>query len=194
MQAELSAASAAHGAITPIANAHKGPKKPEPTNAPLSVLVAHYNSQVAAYNEAVAKLAEGMARVPATLEPMAVLPDSYGDNDRDRAKAEVIELIRRQNRRLGRTVRRRALELLEMRIKGPDGRPMTDEDGRSIGLKYREVLEIIQAEFPEASTSVACLRWYVVHLRMDANDLGLPWPDLPQIRPRAKGPSKKDAS
>lgn len=177
---EQQAAPAAETAI-----AHKGPKKPEPTSASLETLVGHYNSQLPAYNEAVEQLAKGLTKVPDTLVPMAELTVDTA------TKEQVIELIRRQNRRLGRTVRRRALELLEMRIKGPDGRPMTDEDGRSIGLKYNEVLGIIQDEFPEASTSVACLRWYVVHLRMDANDLGLPWPDLPQIRPRAKGTKEK---
>lgn len=185
MLAENTAASAAGTAIAHTTVAHKGPKKPEPTSASIETLVGHYNSQVPAYNQAVEQLAQGLAKVPEALAPMTELsPDTA-------TKEQVIELIRRQNRRLGRTVRRRALELLEMRIKGPDGRPMTDEDGRSIGLKYKEVLEIIQQEFPEASTSVACLRWYVVHLRMDANDLGLPWPDLPQIRPRAKGPAKE---
>lgn len=169
----------------------KGPKKPEITSASLETLVAHYNAQVPAYNEAVAKLAEGLAKVPDTLAAMDLLHETFGHNNPEVSKLEVIELIRRQNRRLGRTVRRRALELLEMRIKGPDGRPMTDEDGRSVGLKYIEVLGIIHEEFPEASTSVACLRWYVVHLRMDANDLGLPWPDLPQIRPRAKTAKEK---
>ena len=189
MNLELSAAPAASAAISH--STAKGPKKPEITSASLETLVTHYNSQVPAYNEAVAKLAEGLSKVPDTLAPMEVLTETFGHNDPQASKLEVIELIRRQNRRLGRTVRRRALELLEMRIKGPDGRPMTDEDGRSIGLKYKEVLGIIHEEFPEASTSVACLRWYVVHLRMDANDLGLPWPDLPQIRPRAKTAKEK---
>lgn len=194
MLAELAAAPAAQDPVAPTAEAHKGPKKPEVTSASLETLLAHYHSQLPAYNEAVAKLVEGMAKVPDTLQPMEPLAPSFGHNNPVDAKLEVIELIRRQNRRLGRTVRRRALELLEQRIKDPvTGLPQTDEDGRSIGLKYREVLEIIQAEFPEASTSVACLRWYVVHLRMDANDLGLPWPDLPQIRPRAKG-AKKEAA
>lgn len=188
MLAESTAASAAGTAITHTTVAHKGPKKPEPTSASLETLVDHYNSQVPAYNEAVEKLAQGLAKVPDTLAPMSVVTTDQV------TKEQVIELVRRQNRRLGRTVRRRALELLEQRIKDPvTGLPMTDEDGRSIGLKYKEVLGIIQQEFPEASTSVACLRWYVVHLRMDANDLGLPWPDLPQIRPRAKGPAKDKA-
>lgn len=190
MNLEPSAAPAAPHSVSHSTT--KGPKKPEITSASLETLVAHYNLQVPAYNEVVAKLSAGLAKVPDTLAPMDLLSETFGHNDPEASKLDVIERIRRQNRRLGRTVRRRALELLEMRIKGPDGRPMTDEDGRSIGLKYKEVLEIIQEEFPEASTSVACLRWYMVHLRMDANDLGLPWPDLPQIRPRAKGPNAKD--
>ena len=175
------------------ASTPKGPKKPEPTSASLETLVAHYNSQVPAYNAAVEQLKATLAKVPDTLTTMELLPETFGHNDPEAAKQDVIERIRRQNRRLGRTVRRRALELLEMRIKGPDGLPMVDEDGRSIGLKYKEVLEIILKEFPEASTSIACLRWYVVHLRMEANDLGLPWPDLPQIRQRAKGAAKEKA-
>jgi hypothetical protein len=166
----------------------KGPKKPEPTSASLERLVECYNAQLPEYNAVVAKLSEGMApeKVPANLQPMEVVVN--GDNI---GRDYFIEAIRRQNRRLGRTVRRRALELLEARVKGENGLPMTDVDGRSIGLKYKEVLDIIHGEFPEASTSVACLRWYVVHLRMDANDLGIPWPDLPQIRPRAKSAAQK---
>lgn len=185
MLAESTAASAAGTTITHTTSAHKRPKKPEPTKAPLDVLLACYNSQVPAYNEAVEKQAAGLTKVPDTLAPMEII------SIENATKEQVIELLKRQNRRLGRTVRRRALELLEQRIKDPvTGLPQTDADGRSIGLKYKEVLGIIHEEFPEASTSVACLRWYVVHLRMDANELGLPWPDLPQIRPRAKGPAK----
>lgn len=193
MLAESTAASAAGTAIAHTTNAHKGPKKPEPTKAPLDVLLACYNSQVPAYNEAVEKLAAGLTKVPDTLAPMETMAIEQVTKEQV-TKEQVIELLKRQNRRLGRTVRRRALELLEQRIKDPvTGLPQTDADGRSIGLKYKEVLGIIHEEFPEASTSVACLRWYVVHLRMDANDLGLPWPDLPQIRPRAKGPAKDSA-
>lgn len=166
----------------------KTPSKPKPSVASYETLLAAYNSQVPPYNAVVEKLSAGMTIVPANLQPMLLI----GDNTEPPTREWLIEALRRQNRRLGRTVRRRALELLEARVKGSDGRPMTDQDGRSIGLKYKEVLEIIQQEFPEASTSVACLRWYVVHLRMDANDEGKPWPDLPQIRPRAKGAAAKD--
>lgn len=168
-------------------NTYKSPGKPKPTEASFEALLSCYNSQVPLYNEVVAKLSAGKTITPTNLQPMILI----GNNAEPPSREWLIEAIRRQNRRLGRTVRRRALELLEARVKGPDGRPMIDQDGRSIGLKYKEVLEIIQQEFPEASTSVACLRWYVVHLRMDANDEGKPWPDLPQIRPRAKGIAAK---
>lgn len=168
---------------TAVSTTPKGPKKPEQTKASIGTLVDHYNSQVEAYNNEIARLIVLNGGKPT--EALVAMPIIFSSEQV--SKELVIELIRKQNRRLGRTVRRRALELLEQRIKDPKtGLPMTDADGRSIGLKYKEVLGIIQEEFPEASTSVACLRWYVVHLRMDANDLGLPWPDLPQIRPRAK--------
>lgn len=170
----------------------KTPSKPKPTEASLETLVSHYNSQLDEYNAAVGRITAVMTRVPEylqALQPISI--DRFhnyppGSPERDEERMRVVDLIRRQNRKLGKTIRRRALALLEERIKGADGRPMTDADGRSIGLEYEAVLKIIQGEFPEASTSVACLRWYVVHLRMDANDLGLPWPDLPQIRPRSK--------
>lgn len=165
----------------------KTPSKPKPTEASLDVLIRVYNDQVPAYNETVMKLSAGLTKVPVNLQPMQPVNAAiFGHSDLESAKRDIVDRIKRQNRRLGRTVRRRALELLEMRIKGPDGRPMTDADGRSVGLKYIEVLGIIREEFPEASTSIACLRWYVVHLRMDANEEGKPWPDLPQIRPRTK--------
>lgn len=40
-----------------------------------------------------------------------------------------------------------------------------DEDNRPFGLPYEEVLAEIKKEFPNAKTTVACLRWYVVHMR-----------------------------
>ena len=166
----------------------KTPAKPALTNATVEVLLAHYNSQVADYNKVIA------LRPPRSmvhLDPMLVLTVEQLGNDEipGLGRLELVNLICRQNRKLGKTIRRRALALLEERIKGPDGLPMKNEDGRTVGLKYKEVLHIIKTEFPEASTSVACLRWYIVHLKIDANDQGLPWPDLPQLRPRsiAKG-------
>lgn len=166
----------------------KTPSKPLPTEAPLEVLLAHYNSQVAEYNAVIAKRPP---RASGRLEPMELKSlDRLHNMPPERVRDELVEEIRKQNRKLGKTIRRRALALLEERIKGPDGLPMRDEDGRSVGLKYIEVLNIIKGEFPEASTSVACLRWYIVHLKIEANDQGLPWPDLPQKRPRSLKPKE----
>ncbi|MNV60020.1 hypothetical protein D3C71_1524700 [compost metagenome] len=71
------------------------------------------------------------------------------------------------------------------RAKDESGADRKDRDGRSIGLSYADILDQLAIEFPEASTSPACLRWYVVHMRADATAEGLPWPDLPQVRPRS---------
>lgn len=39
-----------------------------------------------------------------------------------------------------------------------------DEDGRPVGHTYPAILEAVKAEFPEAATSIACLRWYATKL------------------------------
>ena len=93
-------------------------------------------------------------------------------------KEEVIELIRKQNHRLKRHIRPRAEALLQEVVK-------TNEDNRTVGYSYAEILDILAVEFPEASTSAACLRWYVVHLWSEADEEGLPRPKMPQIRPRS---------
>lgn len=59
--------------------------------------------------------------------------------------------------------------------KGPSIRSVAEEilmrvayhdlDKRPFGLPYEEVLAEIKKEFPNAKTTVACLRWYVVHMR-----------------------------
>lgn len=41
----------------------------------------------------------------------------------------------------------------------------SDMDKRPYGLSYEEVLAEIKKQFPNAKTTVACLRWYVVHMR-----------------------------
>ena len=161
----------------------KTPARPEMTTASLSTLLAHYNSQIDRYN---ATLTGRPSRTACRTTPMLRMSDEcVASRPQCEVRSELVHRIRRQNRGLGRTIRHRALQLLEARIKGSDGMPMVDEDGRSVGLKYLEVLDILRSEFPEASTSVACLRWYIVHLKIDANDQGLPWPDLPQRRPRS---------
>lgn len=40
-----------------------------------------------------------------------------------------------------------------------------DEDKRPYGHSYEEILNRIRAQFEGAKTTVACLRWYAVHMR-----------------------------
>lgn len=40
-----------------------------------------------------------------------------------------------------------------------------DEDKRPYGHSYDEILNRIHAQFEGAKTTVACLRWYAVHMR-----------------------------
>lgn len=171
----------------------KSPKKPEITSATVADLALHYNGQVDAYNAAMdlhvqtltasAVAALGDYRMKPITEADLASVDAQGvELD---FKLDLIELIRKQNHRLGRTIKARSIELLMSRAKAEDGSDVKDRDGRSIGLSYSDILAQLAVEFPESSTSPACLRWYVVHLRADATAEGLPWPDLPQVRPRS---------
>lgn len=55
----------------------------------------------------------------------------------------------------------------------------SNEDGKPIGHPYDYVLERVLAEFPEANTTVKCLRWYNTKLNSDPN-VRMP------VRPRKK--------
>lgn len=57
-------------------------------------------------------------------------------------------------------------------------------EARSVGLAYDEIIRRIQEEFPGCKTSVACLRWYSVKIRVEEH--GYEDLRLPQRRPRAK--------
>jgi hypothetical protein len=54
---------------------------------------------------------------------------------------------------------------------------------RSVGLSYTEVMRRLREEFPAATTSIACLRWYCVHVRQGAYGDSIV---LPQRRPRQR--------
>lgn len=55
----------------------------------------------------------------------------------------------------------------------------TDNDGRAVGFSYDHILEKVLEQFPDANTTVKCLRWYATHLNKDTN-VKMP------IRPRKK--------
>jgi len=68
---------------------------------------------------------------------------------------------------------------------GPDNTVEESMEGsRSVGLPYDEILRRLKEEFPKCKTSVACLRWYAVKIRVEEH--GYEGLRLPQRRPRAK--------
>lgn len=54
-----------------------------------------------------------------------------------------------------------------------------DDDKRPYGLSYDEVLNRIHQQFEGAKTTVACLRWYAVHMR----ERGEKVPNRPRATP-----------
>ncbi len=188
----------------------KTPSRPKPTVALASTLLRHYNSQVDAYNAAIQAMPE--KKRPETGLQQKFKPEAHADGPKGLegewgiTRDQLVLLIRRQNHRLKRHIKRRALELLYTKVREADqaeveggtlqadngDRPLMLRDGKyTVGHTYQHILEVLKEEFPEASTSVACLRWYVVHERSDAVDEGKPWPDLPQVRPRSNSVVKK---
>lgn len=72
---------------------------------------------------------------------------------------------------------------------GPDNIVSEDHPGaRSVGRPYDEIIDLLHAEFSGCNTSVACLRWYAVKIRVEEH--GYEGLRLPQRRPRAKPNSK----
>jgi hypothetical protein len=165
----------------------KKPSKPVPTTASDAELLKHYNSQVDAYNEAIEAMDE--KKRPETGAQQKFLPEEHVTNGLFNewaiTREQLIELIRRQNHRLGRHIKARSHELLLEHVRDEAGEKVLKDGKYTTGHTYQHILDVLAIEFPEASTSVACLRWYVVHMRSDADDEGLPWPDLPQWRPRS---------
>lgn len=66
----------------------------------------------------------------------------------------------------------------------PDNRvDPSNKLARSVGLPYQSIVNTLLAQFPGAKTSLACLRWYCVKVRV--NEHGFTGYTLPQRRPRA---------
>lgn len=90
------------------------------------------------------------------------------------------------------TIRDASLELLsavdfyeDKKLSSSDDNRVSKDhpNARSVGFSYDAVLTQIQKAFPEARTSVACLRWYSVKVR--GLESGFEDYTLPQRRPRA---------
>ena len=96
-----------------------------------------------------------------------------------------------------RTIKAASVELLchVAHYEDRDAKPGTtevaadDPKARSVGLAYDEIIRRVQDEFPGCSTSVACLRWYAVKIRVGEH--GYEDLRLPQRRPRAKPKTAK---
>lgn len=74
-------------------------------------------------------------------------------------------------------------ETLLMKVVGKDA-----ETGKPLGMTYAAILDKVRARFPDASTTVGCLRWYATHLnsrhRPDRGRKPLPKIDMP-VRPKS---------
>ena len=162
---------------------HKTPKKPEMTKAPMSVLVSHHNDRLSAYNEATVAFC-----TERKLDPAERLREP-ADETIDRG--ELVKAIRKMHVRLGDTIRDRSIELLLVKVLDDKGDVVTDEDGRLVGLSYQEILDVLAGEHPYASTSAACLRWYIVQVSDEVDEEGEAMYEFPEYRPRSK-PKKKD--
>lgn len=51
---------------------------------------------------------------------------------------------------------------------------LVDGDGRSVGLPYTHICEVVRALHPGARTTVPCLRWYVGHVMEGEFEATLP--------------------
>lgn len=82
----------------------------------------------------------------------------------------------------------------EPKVKGPTIRSVAegllqtvvahDADGRALSYSYEEILSKVKEQFPNAKTTIACLRWYGVHMR--GRDERVP------LRPRAQPQKPKE--
>lgn len=71
---------------------------------------------------------------------------------------------------------REECEKLLLKVKGTDV-----ETKRPLGLPYSEILAAVQAKFPEAETSLNCLRWYATKLNKQTGKEKVVMP----VRPKA---------
>ncbi len=90
-------------------------------------------------------------------------------------KAKVAKAKKEPNGDRG-AIRRHCEELL-LKVKGTD-----PETKRPLGLPYSEILNAVTSKFPEAATSLNCLRWYATKMNKRTGKEKVVMP----IRPKAK--------
>ncbi len=98
-----------------------------------------------------------------------------------------------------RTIREAAIDLLchveyyeDLELKTDREKNVVTENhpnARSVGIPYDKILDLIKEEFPNSNTSIACLRWYSVKIRVE--EFGYEGLVLPQNRPRVRPTIKR---
>lgn len=87
-------------------------------------------------------------------------------------------------------IKRKAIELLTTTVGSVDrktGNPSDSDDASTVytvGLSYKAVLRELLEVYPDAKTTLACLRWYAVKLRNEEE--GYEGYTLPQKRPQER--------
>lgn len=112
-----------------------------------------------------AKLLEKIAEWEAVLESRARVEARAAEHAKAMAEAKKAEekpkkepKAKKEPKVKGPVIRHEAEKLL-MHVE------YRDEEGRPYGLSYEGILNRIKEQFEGAKTTVACLRWYAVHMR-----------------------------
>lgn len=121
-------------------------------------------------------------------------PEPQPEIDPVKPLGETVEMTAEDRARLpqpGKTIRETALRLLTFVHYHEDSSKASGESNRveekhpkagSVGLTYLNIISLIKEAFPDANTSVACLRWYAVKVR--AEEKGYEGWRLTRRRPR----------
>lgn len=142
-----------------------------------------------AKSELIAKIEVLVLRQKPEAAPPAPTPEVVTEKPKVKQKP-----AKKQKTDDGRTIREASLDLLahvdfyedKTKASNDENRVAADhKQARSVGLAYLEVIARVKLEFPDADTSVACLRWYSVKVRDAKNHPEYAGWKLPQRRPRA---------
>lgn len=178
---------AIHNTLDPV-HPVKAPWKAAKSKLIERIFMFPVEAVLRAYEQASSEGAPGVAEEPAAEEP-----EAQAEPQEERAEEPAAELVpapdpvketgstfelteadRARLPEKAATIRETSLRLLawvhfyedKNRPVGEDNRvPETHPRAGSVGLTYNEIIRIILSHFPDAKTTVACLRWYAVKVR-----------------------------
>lgn len=112
------------------------------------------------HTEAAAKFKKDEEPEPAAdaPQPLPVTDDGHKPIKPAKAKKEKKAKAKKEKKEKGPVIRAEAEKLLLKVVSH-------DKEKRAFGMPYEEILVELAKIFPEAKTTVACLRWYAVHMR-----------------------------